>query len=257
MVHTMAQQPGHEGTLLLVGLLHVFDAPMGEGDDHVGFQRLGLGQVAGYLHRVFHVHHEGLGHGNAVGAIGEVEQTDAYAVVFDDEGILLVAFGGILISAEVMHLQRVHHVDGTPQTPLTRVHAVVVGGEQHIKAGVDAGQQIFVGGAELGISPVGRAAQRHLEVGDGQVGLAHLVFHPGEHIVVIIGAVGHAGGLDLTVVLHQVAGEEQGHLMCHSIGAQTVAVASLSIVLGIALATDGHEQRQEQQWFEFLVLFHE
>ena len=66
---------------------------------------------------------------------------------------------------------------------------MVVSGEQDLEARIDTGLQIFVWSTELGIAGVWLAAQRHLEITDGDVGTFHLVMNTGETLVVVVAAV--------------------------------------------------------------------
>ena len=75
--------------------------------------------------------------------------------------------------------------------------------------------EVFVGGAEGGITPVGASAQRHFQVADGDVGRLYLRADEGEAGRVVVGALRCAGGIDLRLMLHQVAHKQQRNpLLC-------------------------------------------
>ena len=90
---------------------------------------------------------------------------------------------------------------------------MVVGGQYDVEACVDTGLQVFVGSAELRIAGVWLAAQRHLEVADGDVSTFHLVVDAGETLVVIIAAVLLSRSIDLWTVLHQVTSNQQAEVV--------------------------------------------
>ena len=90
---------------------------------------------------------------------------------------------------------------------------MVVGGGQDVESCILQCLEVLVGGAELRIASVGLAAQRDLEVADGDVGTADVVLHQREVVAVVVCAVGTVGGIDLCLVLHEVAHEQQRHLL--------------------------------------------
>ena len=113
----------------------------------------------------------------------------------------------------MFHAERVHHLYGAVDATGIGVHAVVVARGEHVEATVDGSLEILVGGAELWVAFVRRSAECHLEVGNGDVGTLYLGCHVVEHTAVVVGAVGGACRLDLWLVLHDVAAEEQCHLV--------------------------------------------
>ena len=106
---------------------------------------------------------------------------------------------------------------------------MVVAGGEYVEATVDGGPQVFVGGTELRVAFVWRASERHLEVGDGDVGTLYLWGHIVEHVAVVVGAIGGAGSLDLWLVLHQVAAEDEGHLVLLGLGGNGAFCTALGI----------------------------
>ena len=232
VVYAMGKEPVGQVALALVGQQHILVAPVWHTDDDVGIHRLGLGDIAGDDRGVDEVDDTWCRHADAVGAVSVVEQADADAVVLDDERVECLALGGIAVGAKVLHAQRVHHLYGAVDAPRIGVHTVVVAGGEHVEATVDGRFQVLVGSTELRVAFIGRSSERHLEVGYGDVGTLYLRGHIVEHVAVVVGAIGCAGGLDLWLVLHQVASKDEGHLMLLGLGGN----GAFGTALGIARA---------------------
>ena len=80
---------------------------------------------------------------------------------------------------------------------------------EDVEPSVVYGLQVLVGGAKLRIASVGLTAQGDLKVADGDVGTRDVVLHQSEAVAVVVGAVGAAGSVNLSLMLHEVAHEEQ------------------------------------------------
>ena len=85
--------------------------------------------------------------------------------------------------------------------------AVVVGRGEDVEPGLVQCMEVCVGGAKLRIAAVRRSAQCDLEVADGDVGTCDAILHQGEAVGVVVGAVGLPRGINLCLMLHEVAHE--------------------------------------------------
>ena len=205
VVYALRDEPLGEAALLGTGLLLVLDAPVHEGDDGVGGEAAGAAYVGGELGAVEAVDDVGRGGGDAVGAVGGTEQCDAQAVLLYDEGVAACAVGSVAVGAQRDEPGSVDEGEGALEAALAAVEAVVVGRAQDVEAGITQGIQVLVGGAELGVAAVGGTAQGDLEVAYGEVGTGNVWGHEGETVAVVVAAVGAACGINLCLVLHEVA----------------------------------------------------
>ena len=89
--HALTEKPVGELSLRRHRLQRVFHAPVHTCDNGVGVHALRLGNVDSHLLLVDIVHHIRLTGGNAVGAVGVVEQHDAETVLLQQERIILLA----------------------------------------------------------------------------------------------------------------------------------------------------------------------
>lgn len=90
---------------------------------------------------------------------------------------------------------------------------MVVGSDQHIEAGILDRLQILIGGTELRIALIRLACQGHFQVGNSQVGLLYLGLHQRKAgIIIVTGR--RTGGIDLSLMLHQVTGKQQVDSLC-------------------------------------------
>ena len=213
MVDTLADEPLGERLLLGTGVALVLVAPMYEGDDGIGLHGAGTAYVGRELVAAEAVDDVGWGGGDAIGAIGATEEGDAQAVLLDDERIALGAVGGIAIGAYGGERGAIDKGEGALETPSVAVEAMVVGRGKDIEPCIFHGQEVLVGGAKLGIATVGGAAKGDLEVANGDIGSRDALLHQGEAMAIVVVAIGTAGGIDLCLVLHEVAHEEEPHLL--------------------------------------------
>ena len=86
---------------------------------------------------------------------------------------------------------------------------MIVGRQQQVEAHVAQLLGITVGSAEAGIARIGLAAQRTLEVGNGQVGPGDVVLEVLKAGAVVIGAIGLLGRGNLWRMLHGIAYKRQ------------------------------------------------
>ena len=205
VVYTLLQEPLCKVALLGIGLLLVLVAPVHEGDDGIGVQGAGTAYVGCEFMPIEAIDDIGCGGKDAVGAIGGAEQRYAHTVLLYDEGIAQLAIYAVAVSAYGGYTEAVGKVQRTLKAAFAAVEAVVVGCSEEVEPGIVDGMQVFVGGAELWIAAVGLATQRDLKVTDSEVGRANVVLHQREAVAVVVCAVGLASGIDLCLMLHEVA----------------------------------------------------
>ena len=109
--------------------------------------------------------------------------------MLQDVGVQGVALGLVAVGTKMADAQAVKYVKGADEAAVTAVHAVVVGGEEDVKAGTADCCGQFIGRAELGIAGVGGTAERGLKVADGNISGLNLWFDLGEAAVITVGAV--------------------------------------------------------------------
>ena len=213
VVDTLADEPMGERLLLGIWVALVLVAPMYEGDDEVGREGTCATYVGRELVAAEAIDDVGWGGGNAIGAIGAAEEGDAQAVLLNDEGVALGAVSCVAIGAHGGERGAIDEGKGALEAPSVAVEAMVVGRGKDIEPCILHGEEVLVGRAKLGIATVGGTAKGDLEVANGDIGLRDALSDEREAVGIVVVAIGTAGGIDLCLVLHEVAHEEELHLL--------------------------------------------
>ena len=208
-VATEAEEMACKLKLFAVVIVLLFNTPMENGDDVVGVLAASLGDVAAHESSVDKVDDVGAADGDAVGAVGVVEEGEADAVAVDDEGVVEVAFGEVAVGAEMADIQIVESGDGAFETAAALVHAMVVGGGENVETGVAGCNGESVGRREAGVAGIGRAGKGDLEVDDGDIGGLNIVLNILKAWGIVVGTVGLEGFAVERGMTHEVAGEDE------------------------------------------------
>ena len=147
--------------------------------------------------------------GNAVCAVGVVQEGDFYALDIDNVRDALAAFLPIAVCADVWNSQRVQHLTRAHQAFIASVQTVVVGRQEQVEAHVAQLHGVLVGCAEARITRIRLAAQRAFQIHNGQVGPSDVVNQVLETRAVVVGPVGLLGRRDLRRMLHRIAHKSQ------------------------------------------------
>ena len=90
---------------------------------------------------------------------------------------------------------------------------MIVGCYQYVEAGIFDCGQIFVGGTEGRIPPIGLSTEGYLQISDGDVCFADFFFYQFKVVCIVVPGC-CPGCVYLCLMLHQVACKEEGDLLC-------------------------------------------
>lgn len=208
-VHALGDEPVGESALCGNGFQLVLDAPVQVHADGVGAAFTRQRDVVFNLLLVNEIDNHIALDGNAVGAVGVVQKSDFDALDVDNVGHAAVALLLVTVGADVRNGHRIQHLAGAHQSFVTAVQAVVVGGEEKVKAHILETLGVAVGGAEARVARVGLAAQWAFQVDNSQVCPLDVILDVLEARRVVVGAVGLLGCGDLRCMLHRVTHKHQ------------------------------------------------
>ena len=193
----------------------IFYPPMHTRYNDIGHHAARLKNIFLNLFPVNVVHHIGRSDFNAVCSISIIEQNNTKMILFYQQGIALIPFALIYISARMWNMQGVQHQNGAFQSFFPSVKTMIIRCKQHIKTGLFNSIQIFIGSTKRRITAIGLATQCHFQIGNSQVCRTYLIFYMLETRRIIIGCP-YTGSLYLCLMLHQVSHKQQGYFLLRS-----------------------------------------
>ena len=209
-LHPLVDQQVGQLLLCGVGQQLVFVAPVQAGHNQFGLELPGPANVVLDACPVYVVDDEGWVGGEAVGAVGVVEEGDAYALDVGDKGVETLERTVGLVGAYVVDAEGVEPLQRAPGSTRLAVEAVVVGGEEEVETRLLQGGGKLVGGREAGVARVGGASRGGFEIDHGIIGRRNLGGNQLETARVVIALAG-AGRGNLGLVLHGIARKKQGN----------------------------------------------
>ena len=192
---------------------HVFNAPV-----HRDYEDFRSG-VACLLHlpcypmAVDQRHLHSVAGGDAVGAVGIVEEAESDSVDVFHKRHLGLAVGSVVIRADMVGSEGIEGGNGASGCLHSGVKAVVVGRQQHIESGIHKGLGIAVGRAEAWIAAISRTSpEGHFEIDYGIVGFSDGGGYPAETLGVVVGLSAPFAQclVELGLMLHGVACKQYG-----------------------------------------------
>ena len=108
---------------------------MHTGNYAVCFELTGTCDISLDLSGVNHIDNTRLGYRYAVGIVGVIKQSYAYACVLYDIRIQGIAHCLIAVGAKMLDSKAVKNVKGADESTAAAVKAVIVGGQEYVKAG--------------------------------------------------------------------------------------------------------------------------
>ena len=195
----------------------VFFTPMYTGNENIGLECFRFPDVQ--CHRLFVnvIHNVGRSCFETVCTIRIVEKYDAETVFFYHERISLFACFSIGVCTCIWDAEGVEHENGSFQTFFTPIQTMVVGCYQYVETRFTDGGKIFVWCTESRIATIWFSAEGYFQIGDGNIRPADFFFDEFETIGVIVSG-RSTGGIDLSLVLHQVTGKKE----CDAVGKKAV-----------------------------------
>ena len=210
VVNAYAVEPLFQLLLVFIRLSLELCSPVHAGNYAVSLELACTYDIGLDLCGVYQIDYNWLCHGYAVGIIGVVENGNPDSVLFKYERVESVPFSLIAVCAQMWYSKAVKRIKSADESAGATIHAMVVGGQEDVKTGITDRRCQFIGGTELRITSVGRAAQRGLKVADSNIGCLNLRGYLGETAAIVICSVGFAGSFELLLMLHYISGKIYG-----------------------------------------------